>query len=95
MPSYRAVLTVGRVHPGGDAQALLPAAAAAVSARTTLEASSVGLAKGRPTATVRFTAGDDATARTIAAAAAEAAWTQAEIVELQVRRSVGTRWPLV
>lgn len=95
MPSYRAVLTVGRVHPGGNAQALLPTAAAAVRARTTVEASSVGLTKGRPTATVRFTAADDPSARTIAAAAAEAAWTQAEIVDLQVRRSVGTRWPLV
>ena len=95
MPSFRAVLTIGRVHPGGNAQAVLPAAADAVAALTTVESRSVGTAKGRGTVTIRFTAEDADEARRMGAAASEAAWRHAEVVELQVRRQAGTRWPLV
>ncbi len=92
MPSYRVVLTLGRVHPGADAQAVLPKAADAVGAIAVVEARSVGVAKGRGQATVRFEAADDAAARPVAVAAATAAGTQAEILEVQLRRQAGTRW---
>jgi len=95
MPSYRVVLTIGRVHPGADAQAVLPRAAEAAGALTTVEARSVGVVKGRGQATVRFEAPDDAGARPVAAAAAAAASSQAEILEVQLRRQAGTRWSLI
>ncbi|HEV7622907.1 MAG TPA: hypothetical protein VGO26_02140 [Amnibacterium sp.] len=95
MPSYRVVMTLGRVHPGADGQAVLPRAADAVERLAVVEARSVGVAKGRGQATVRFEATDDDTARPVAAAAAAAAGSQAEILEVQLRRQAGTRWALV
>lgn len=95
MPSYRVVLTVGRVHPGGNAQAVLPAAAAAVAEVTTVEAKSVGVRQGRAEATVRFEASDDEIAKQIAPVAADAAARNAEVLSIALRRQAGTRWPLV
>jgi hypothetical protein len=95
VPSYRVVLIVGRVHPGADAQEVLPSAADAVARLTVVEASSVGVVQGRGQAVVRFEAADDASARPIARAAAEAASTSAEVLGVQLRRRIGTRWPLV
>lgn len=95
MPSYRVVLTVGRVHPGGNAQAVLPSAAAAVAELTTVEAKSVGVRQGKAQAVVRFEAVDDDVARQIAPVAAQAAWRHAEVVATALRRQQGTRWTLV
>lgn len=95
MPSYRVVLTVGRVHPGGNAQAVLPAAATAVGELTTVEAKSVGVRQGRAEATVRFEASGDDIARQIAPVAAQGAGVHAEILDIALRRQNGTRWPLV
>src|SRR5689334_16097490 len=95
MPSYRVVLTVGRVHPGGNAQAVLPAAATAVGQVTTVEARSVGVRQGRAEATVRFEASDDEIAKQIAPVAAQGAGVHAEILGVALRRQQGTRWPLV
>ena len=95
MPSYRVVLTVGRVHPGGNAQAVLPAAADAIGELTTVEARSVGVRQGRAEATVRFAASDDEIAKQIAPVAAQGAGTHAEILGIALRRQAGTRWPLV
>ena len=95
MPSYRVVLTVGRVHPGGNAQAVLPAAATAVGELTTVEAKSVGVKQGRAEATVRFEASDDEIARQIAPVAASAAGRNAEVLSIALRRQQGSRWPLV
>ncbi len=95
MSSYRVVLTIGRIHPGADAGAVLPDAAAAVAEFTVVEAKSVGVLKGRGQATVRFESDDDDIARQIAGAAAAAAARSAEIVAADLRRQRGTRWPLV
>ncbi|MGN6743020.1 MAG: hypothetical protein ACTHJL_06950 [Amnibacterium sp.] len=92
MPSYRVVMTIGRVHPGADAQAVLPRAADAVAELAVVEARSVGVVKGRGQATVRFEASDDESARPVAVAAMQAAGSQAEILEVQLRRQAGTRW---
>jgi hypothetical protein len=90
MPSYRVVLTVGRVHPGGNAQAVLPAAASAVGELTAVEAKSVGVRQGKAEATP-----DDEIAKQIAPVAAQGAGTHAEILGIALRRQSGTRWPLV
>jgi hypothetical protein len=95
MPSYRVVLTVGRVHPGGNAQAVLPAAANAVGEVTTVEAKSVGIRQGQAEATVRFAATDDEIAKQIAPVAAQGAGVHAEILAIALRRQNGTRWPLI
>jgi hypothetical protein len=95
VPSYRVVLTLGRIHPGANAQAVLPRAATAVEGLAVVEARSVGVVKGRGQAIVRFEAADDASARPVARAAADAAGTEAEILEVQLRRQAGTRWSLV
>lgn len=95
MPSYRVVLTVGRVHPGGNAQRVLPAAAEAVGAVATVEARSVGVRQGRGEAVVRFLAPDDEIARQIAPVAAQAAAVHAEVLGVALRKQAGTRWPLV
>lgn len=95
VPSYRVVLTVGRVHPGGNAQAVLPAAVSAVGELTTVEARSVGVKQGRAEATVRFEASDDEIARQIAPVAAAGAGVHAEILGVALRKQHGTRWPLV
>jgi hypothetical protein len=94
VPSFRVVLTLGRIHPGADPQAALPAAADAVAALTTVEARSVGVVRGRGQAVVRFEAEDPASARPIAQAAAAAAGESAEVLEVQLRRQAGTRWVL-
>jgi hypothetical protein len=95
VPSYRVLLTIGRVHPGADAQEVLPSAAEAVAGLAVVEARSIGVVQGRAQAVVRFEVPDDASARPVARAAAEAASTSAEVLDVQLRRRVGTRWPLV
>jgi hypothetical protein len=95
MPSYRVVMTLGRIHPGANAARVLPDAVDAVAELTIVEAKSVGVVKGQGTATVRFLADDDDVARQIAEAAAHAAGGVAEILMLDLRRQNGTRWPLV
>lgn len=92
MPSFRVVLTLGRVHPGADPRAALPAAAEAVAALATVEARSVGVVRGRGQAVIRFEAADAEAARPIAAAAAAAAGESAEVLEVALRRQAGTRW---
>jgi hypothetical protein len=92
VPSFRVVLTLGRIHPGADPQAALPAAADAVAGLTTVEARSIAVVRGRGQAVVRFEAVDAESARPIAHAAAAAAGESAEVLEVQLRRQSGTRW---
>ncbi|EJF47424.1 FMN-dependent dehydrogenase [Actinomyces massiliensis] len=65
VPSYRTILTVASLRPGrapGDVEA---AARAAVGETTVLEAFQVGVVRGEPRVTVRFTGADDAEARAV------------------------------
>ncbi|MGN0110474.1 MAG: hypothetical protein ACI38P_02380, partial [Cellulosimicrobium funkei] len=66
MPSYRVTLAVGLLHPGADPEAVLPAAAAAARALTTVEAYDVGVVRGEARVTVRFLADTDASAHGVA-----------------------------
>ena len=92
MPSFRVVLTLGRVHPGADPRDALPAAADAVAALAPVEARSVAVVRGRGQAVVRFEAADAGAARPVAAAAAAAAGESTEVLEVALRRQAGTRW---
>lgn len=65
MPSYRSILTIGLLAPGRGPQEVEQAARSAVTASTTLEAFQVDVVAGQPRVTVRFTAGDDAEARSV------------------------------
>ena len=95
MPSYRVLATVGRLLPGVRPEEVLPAAAEAVAELTTVEASSVSLARGVPQAVVRFTAEDDEVARQIGAWAVTAAERRAEVEDARLARRSGSAWRTV
>ncbi|MPV89255.1 hypothetical protein GB882_11305, partial [Georgenia ruanii] len=83
---------VGLLHPGVDPAAVLPAAADAAAALTTVEARDVALVRGEPLVSVRFTADDDDDADHVAfrVAAAVAALAGTGHVRLECR--AGARW---
>ncbi len=92
MPSYRVRMSVGLLHPGVEPAAVLPAAADAAAALTTVEARDVALVRGEPLVSVRFTADDDGDADHVAfrVAAAVGALAAAGPVRLECR--AGARW---
>ena len=65
MPSYRTILTVTALRPGRGPDDVEAAARAAVGRTTVLEAFQVGVVRGEPRVTVRFTGADDAEARAV------------------------------
>lgn len=95
MPSYRVRATVGALRAGVAAAEVLPAAAAAARARTTVEAHDVGLVAGAPHVTVRFTAADDGEALAVAEAVRAALLSCAEIGATTLAQRAGARWRAV
>ncbi len=75
MPSYRTILTVTTMAPGRAPEEVEQAARAV----TRLESWDIAIASGQPRITARFTAVDDAEARTIHAAIADAVRGVAEV----------------
>ena len=65
MPSYRSVLTVTVLKPGHAPEDVESAARNAVRRMTVLESFQIGIVRGRPRVTVRFTSIDDAEAREV------------------------------
>ena len=55
MPSFRVIVSVGRLHPGVDPRSIEPAAADAARELAVVEASSVDVVAGEARLTVRFT----------------------------------------
>jgi hypothetical protein len=92
MPSFRVTIAVGALRRGVAPQAVLPAAASAAQALTTLEASDLSVVRGAPRITVRFTCDDDAAAVSVARQVTEAARQVAEVATWQVTRRDGGRW---
>ncbi len=92
MTSYRVTVVVGLLRPGVDAEAVLPAAADAARALTTVEAHDLGVVRGQARVVVRYDAADDDAAldvaRQVVARVAELAQTQAPAVT----RRYGARW---
>lgn len=95
MPSFRVTITVGALRPGVPAESVLPTAAAAASAMTTLEASDLGVHRGAARITVRFTADADAAAATVADQVVLATNSVAQVSGWSLtRRDRGTWYPL-
>ncbi|WP_022870524.1 hypothetical protein [Yaniella halotolerans] len=92
MPSYRAILSIGDVHPGHGPEAVMDAAVAAVSSMATVEQTDIQVLSNVPQIVVRFHIGDDANAHDVAGvmhdAVAEVATTGS--ARLLLRR--GGRW---
>ncbi|MBD5785103.1 hypothetical protein IF650_02815 [Cellulosimicrobium terreum] len=92
MPSYRVSLAVGLLRPGVDPESVLPAAAAAARARTTVEAHDVGVVRGEARITVRFLADTDATAHDVADAVEAGVRSLAATSGGRLTRRWGGRW---
>ncbi|MEO7006331.1 MAG: hypothetical protein ABI275_09950 [Terrimesophilobacter sp.] len=92
MPSFRVTIAIGALRRGVAPQSVLPAAAAAATALTTLEASDLSVVRGAPRITVRFTCDDDATAASIARRVTDATRQLTEVTTWQVTRRDGGRW---
>ncbi len=65
MPSYRSILTVTVLKPGHAPEDVESAARKAVRRMTVLESFQIGIVRGQPRVTVRFTSIDDAEARKV------------------------------
>lgn len=92
MPSYRVTLGVGLLRGTTAPEDVLPAAADAARALTTVEAWDLGVVGGRARITVRFTADDDPTAHRVAGVVARTVAELARVDAPQVTRRWGNRW---
>jgi hypothetical protein len=92
MPSFRVTIAVGALRRGVAPQSVLPAAASAAQALTTLEASELSVVRGAPRITVRFACDDDAAAVSVARQVTEAARQVVEVATWQVTRRDGGKW---
>jgi hypothetical protein len=92
VPSYRVSLAVGTLRPGVDPTAVLPAAAGAARALTTVEASDVGVVAGQARITVRFVAADDDAAHAVADAVRARVEDLAATSGGRLTRRQGNRW---
>ena len=92
MPSFRIVLAIGALRPGVDPATVLPTAAAAARAGTTVEAYDVDVVRGQPRVTVRFTATDDDEADDIARRTHHAVAAVAGVQSSVLSRRWGALW---
>ena len=92
MISYRVSLEVGLLRPGIAPDAVLPAAAAAARARTTVESYDVAIVRGVARINVRFTAADNPEATRIATVIYAAAGDLARVAAPELARRYGSRW---
>jgi hypothetical protein len=95
MPSYRVILDVGALRPGVAAPAVADGASAAAAAWTTVEAVQIGLVRGVPQLTVRFTSVGPEEAGLIAADVVAAATALAVIPRWRLAERHQTRWPVI
>jgi hypothetical protein len=85
-------LAVGTLRPGVDAASVLPAAADAARPLATVEASDVGIVRGRARVTVRFTADSDDAAHAVADAVLARTEQLAATSDGTLTRRWGSRW---
>ena len=90
--SYRTTMGVTFLRPGTEPEAVLPAAARAARARTTVEASDVAVVRGAARITVRFTAEDDCAAVEVARGVHAAVVALAGVASPDLARRYGPRW---
>lgn len=72
MPSYRAILPIGDLHPGHGPEEVMESAVAAVSSIATVEHTDIQILSNVPQIVVRFSLDDDADARAAADAMQDA-----------------------
>lgn len=66
MPSYRAILPIGEVHPGHGPEEVMDSAVSAVSSFATVEHTDIQILSGVPQIVVRFHGAHDDAARAVA-----------------------------
>ncbi len=66
MPSYRAILPIGDLHPGHGPEEVMDSAVAAVSSIATVEHTDIQILSGVPQIVVRFHIDEDDEARSVA-----------------------------
>ena len=86
------ILGVGLLRPGVDPATVLPTAADAARARVEVEAFDVGVVRGEPRVTVRFTDDDDADALAVGRRVRAVVTALADVNSMQVSRRYGPRW---
>ncbi|ODA91374.1 hypothetical protein ATY41_01455 [Leifsonia xyli subsp. xyli] len=92
MPSFRVIVSVGRLRPGVAAQSVETAAAEAAAELTVVEATGVDAVAGEARLTVRFLADGAEEALRIAEHTVAGVQRCAEVGRWQLTERVGGRW---
>ncbi|MGP7959217.1 hypothetical protein ACTVCO_00185 [Sanguibacter sp. A247] len=92
MPTYRVVLPIGEMRVGRTPDQVLPAAVAGARELTEVEAWDVGIVRGLPRVTVRFTADDDDEAFRVAELTRARTNLVAQVLGVEVTRRWGSRF---
>jgi len=92
MPSFRITLAVGALRAGVAPESVVPVAAGAASALTTVEASELAVVAGSARVIVRFTADDHAEAWRVGGEVRSATANVARVITAQVTERVKSRW---
>jgi len=90
--SYRVALGVGPLLPGSRPDDVLPAAASAARATTTVESFDVAIVRGRARINVRFVARGNDEAVVIASRVHAAVGELADVTDSDLARRSGPRW---
>jgi hypothetical protein len=92
VPSFRVIVSVGRLRPGVAAPSVEPAASEAAAGLTVVEATGVDAVAGEARLTVRFLAEGIEEALRIAEHTVGAVQQRAEVGRWQLTERVGGRW---
>ncbi len=92
MPSYRAILSIGDVHPGHGPEAVMDSAVAAVSSIATVEQTDIQVLSNVPQIVVRFHISDDGDAHRVAGAMHDAVAEVATTGPARLLLRRGGRW---
>ena len=95
MPSYRAILPIGDLHPGYGPEHVMDSAVAAVSSIATVEHTDIQILTGVPQIVVRFHINDDGDARSVVAAMHDAVSRVASTGKGRLLLRRGGRWVTV
>ena len=92
MPSYRAILSIGDVHPGNGPEAVMDSAVTAVSSRATVEQTDIQVLSNVPQIVVRFHLAGDGDAHDVAGAMHDAVAEVATTGPARLLLRRGGRW---
>lgn len=92
MPSYRAILSIGDVHPGHGPEAVMDSAVTAVSSRATVEQTDIQVLSNVPQIVVRFHLAGDGDAHDVAGAMHDAVAEVATTGPARLLLRRGGRW---